>query len=149
MKRYAHIVEGTVANVTLLDPARIPTGFEDWVASGRAEIGWSYDGSTFAPPPLPNTDDAKTRDLTRREFTHLLAITGLEDVWDAVEARTKANDLPLYANLRSQRDAQIFKLSVTLNFVAQVAEIAAKVAPDADLSEAAIRAAWAAEAARS
>jgi len=94
-------------------------------------------------PSFPSASPAPDRDLSRPEFAYLLAITGLDDVWDSVQTYAKANDRPLYAILRSQREQQTFRLAVTLEFVAQVAGIVARVAPDVDLSEATIRVAWA------
>ena len=94
-------------------------------------------------PPEPTLAERQTRDLTRPEFTYLLAYTGLDDVWAAIEAAAKKGNRALYATLRSQAVQQNFRLSVTLDFIAQVAEIAAQVVPDVDLSEDAIRTAWA------
>ena len=98
---------------------------------------------TIADPPPP--PDPGPPELTPRPFEWLLAHTGLEDVWDAVEARAKADgDRALYANLKAQRAASSFVLATTLAFKNEPAVLAitAAVAPDADLSDAAVGAAW-------
>lgn len=82
------------------------------------------------------------RDLTKPEFVKLLALNGWEDVWDGLEAALKAQDISLYAEIRSQREQANFRLDATLAFVAQVKPIVQQIAPEIDLSEAAIRAAW-------
>lgn len=101
------------------------------------------DGSFYRPaPPEPsgsNPDDP----LTRVQFEAMLAITGLEDVWSAVEAWAKLNNLPLYARLRGQRVNQTFRLEVTLDFVAEIRSLAAFLGIETDLSDEAIRTAWA------
>jgi len=88
MERYARIVEGTVVNVTTLDPLNIPDGFQDWVASGRADIGWSYDGSAFAPPAPPDQLDLwrASAVLSRRNFCIACFRAGLLSADDAVIA---------------------------------------------------------------
>lgn len=95
--------------------------------------------------PQPPADD---RDLSRPEFEYLLAMTGLDDVWDALEASLKGTDMPLYATLKSQRVKTRFHLDVTLGFVASVKTLGESLVPGSDLSEAAIQAAWATEAQR-
>lgn len=91
--------------------------------------------------PIELQDD-EPAELSRRQFEWLLAYTGLDDVWDAVEAAAKVNDVELYAFLRAQRVSSRFLLGVTLKFVAHVRDLAASVAPGADLSDETITAAW-------
>jgi hypothetical protein len=94
-----------------------------------------------APPP----PDPGPPELTPRQFEWLLAHTGLEDVWDAVQAWAKADgNRALYAGLKAQRAASVFVLATTLAFKNEPAVLAitAAVAPDADLSDDAVRAAW-------
>lgn len=95
--------------------------------------------------PQPPLND---RDLSKPEFEYLLAVTGLDDVWDALEVSLKATNTPLYATLKSQRAKTRFRLDLTLGFVASVKTLGESLVPGSDLSETAIRAAWATEAQR-
>lgn len=55
----AHVRDGVVVNVELVDPDRIPEHARDWpeVQKGVAK-GWTYDGETFAEPePAPASED--------------------------------------------------------------------------------------------
>lgn len=104
---------------------------------------------TAAQVAAAEAERIATRDLTRVEFEFLLASTGFEDVWSSMEAALKPVDPGLYATIRSQREMPRFRLSKTLEFVAQVRPLAAQVLPGVDLSDAAVRAAWAAVAAQS
>ena len=85
---------------------------------------------------------AKKEVLTPSQFTWMLAFTGLDDVWVALEVYLKANDKAAYADLRAQTAKQSFRLPVTLAMVEQFKPIVSMVAPDTDLSEEAIRVAW-------
>eukprot|EP00752_Nemacystus_decipiens_P019183 g17239.t1 len=60
-------------------------------------------------------------ELSPDQFEYLLALTGLEDVWDAVEADLKANNRPAYATLRAQRKKASFAFEVAMGFVEQFA----------------------------
>lgn len=96
----------------------------------------------YVAPPPPVITDAD-RVLTRPQFAFLLALTGFDDVWDALGAGAKAGgDMVSYATLKAERDRSAFRLDRTLGIVAQFRATAAQIAPDVDLSEAAIRAAW-------
>lgn len=88
-------------------------------------------------------EEAKEQDLTKPQFEWLLACTGLDDVWDALEVSLKAIDRPTYATLKLQRNQTNFRLPVTLKFILDLSDQIALVAPDTDLSEPTIRAAWA------
>jgi hypothetical protein len=81
-------------------------------------------------------------DLSPRRFNFLLAITGLGDVWDAIEASVKSQDRASYALLKAHRSSASFSQAKTIGLVAMFADAAKRVAPDADLSDAAIKAAW-------
>ena len=91
-----------------------------------------------APEPVPYVPS----DLSPRRFEYLLAYTGLDDVWAALEAELKVNDRALFAQIKAQRNALSFQQAKTLAIVSSFADIARRVAPDADLSETAIMAAW-------
>jgi hypothetical protein len=90
------------------------------------------------PEPAPYV----ASDLSPRRFTYLLAFTGLGDVWDAIQADLKTRDRAQFAQLSAQRNAGSFSQVRTLAFVAMFRPVAAQVAPDIDLSDDAIKAAW-------
>jgi hypothetical protein len=90
------------------------------------------------PEPLPYV----ASDLSPRRFKYLLAVTGLEDVWAALENELKETNRESYAQIVAQRSATSFSQVKTLGLVAMFKQTAQHVAPDADLSEAAIKAAW-------
>jgi hypothetical protein len=94
----------------------------------------------FVPPveALPYV----ASDLTARRFAYLLAFTGLGDVWAALENELKETSRESYAQIVAQRSATSFSQEKTLSLVAMFRQTAHQVAPDADLSEAAIKAAW-------
>jgi hypothetical protein len=81
-------------------------------------------------------------DLTPKRFEWLLAFTGLGDVWNALESDLKGKDRAAYAVVKSERKSAYFALANTLALVAQFRPVARKVAPGADLSDDAIKAAW-------
>jgi hypothetical protein len=81
-------------------------------------------------------------DLSPRRFEYLLAYTGLDDVWAALEAELKDTDRATFAQVRSQRSASSFPQALVLSFVGLFADTAKRVSPDADLSDEAIKAAW-------
>jgi hypothetical protein len=105
-------------------------------------------------PPAPNYDwngaewvqrppaPVGPADLSPAQFEWLLAFTGLGDVWDGIEAALKDTDRATYAAIRMQRKRSVYQLDVTLQEVAKMRPVAAKIAPDVDLSDAAIKAAW-------
>lgn len=66
-----------------------------------------------------------------------------DDVWDALEISLKGIDRATYATLKLQRNQTNFRLPVTLKFILDLSDQIALVAPDTDLSEPTIRAAWA------
>lgn len=81
-------------------------------------------------------------DLTPRQFTWLLAYTGLENVWKSIEETARVNNRSLYAKLKAQKASERFIFQMTIDFIASVSEIASQLHPDVDLSEKAIGAAW-------
>lgn len=88
-------------------------------------------------------EEAKEQDLTKPQFEWLLGRTGLDDVWSALEVNLKGVDRETYATLQFQRNQTNFRLPVTLKFILDLSDQIALVAPDTDLSEPTIRAAWA------
>ena len=81
-------------------------------------------------------------DLSPRRFEYLLAYTGLDDVWSALEAELRDTDRESFAQIKAQRSALSFSQEKTLALVSVFAATAKRVAPDADLSNDAIKAAW-------
>jgi|GEM_PF-2986620 len=92
------------------------------------------------PPPRP-------ANLSPRRFEWLLAKTGLDEVWDGVERHLQSSadpaDRDRYASLRAARRARYFTLDDTLAMVAQFRPLVTQLFPGVDVSDAAIRAAWA------
>jgi len=106
--------------------------------------GMLFDGVNFtAPVPVvaPITD--ADRVLSPPQFAFLLALTGFDEVWSALETNIKTTDRAQFASLRAERARTRFRLDRTLAIVALFRTAAAAIAPGIDLSEAAIRAAWA------
>lgn len=59
---WARIENGTVAEITDIDPANRFHPSIPWVACPlETGIGWSYDGETFAPPPPEPLEDLAAR----------------------------------------------------------------------------------------
>ena len=106
----------------------------DWIRSGNS---WVY------VEPTPEPIDLE-RDLDKREFEMLLAASGLEDVWGVLETYLKTNDTATYAMIRGERNRTNFRLAQTLVFVEQMRPVLAQLLPDTDLSDDAVKAAWAA-----
>jgi hypothetical protein len=106
-----------------------PSALHEWQDGTWVEV---------TPEPVPYVPS----DLSPRRFTHLLALTGLEDVWDALAAELKDTDRAAYAQIKAQRSALSFSQEKTLSLIAMFADTAKRVAPDADLSDDAIKAAW-------
>ncbi len=93
-----------------------------------------------APPDVAPDPE---RDLSPARFEWLLAKTGLGDAWDALEAVTHDADRDTYAVLKGQRAQPVFRLAKVLASVEGMAPMIAQIAPEADISETTIRAAWA------
>jgi hypothetical protein len=74
-KTFAIVENGKVVNVALSETALA----DNWIPSDEAEIGWSYDGQTFTPPPAP----APTADEIRAERNALLTASDWTQVADA------------------------------------------------------------------
>jgi len=136
----AQMQNGIIANVIEVDPDNVPEWARDWPWVTTQGIGWTFDGKNFtAPAPEPET----APNLTPARFEWLLAFTGLGDVWDALEGALKSTDRAQFALVKSQRAKTTFNQAATLALVAQFRPVAAKLAPDVDLSDRAIIAAWA------
>ncbi len=69
---WARIQNSTVAEITDIDPANRFHPSILWEACpAETEIGWSYDGETFSPPPLEPLEELATR--KRAEIASALA----------------------------------------------------------------------------
>jgi hypothetical protein len=55
--------------------------------------------------------------LSPPQFTYLLALSGLDDVWDALEIQAKAVNRKLYATLKASRASGSFRFEETLNMI--------------------------------
>lgn len=105
------------------------------------------EGALDAAPPSPTPTQAEldaADTLTPSRFRYMLAANGWVDVWADVEAWAKANDTAIFAVLYAQKGSEFYRLSVTLAFLNQVRPLVAQLHPDVDVSEATVRAAWAA-----
>jgi hypothetical protein len=126
---------------------KVPQGIFDGYPDGTIEVPlkpsalheWQ-DGAwvEVMPEPAPYAPS----DLSPRRFEYLLAYTGLDDVWNALEAELKDTNRAAYAQIKAQRSAMSFSQEKTLGLIAVFADTAKRVAPNADLSDDAIKAAW-------
>ena len=82
--RLAEIVSGVVANVIECDPDRIPDWAAGWIDAGAAGPGWTWDGSSFAPPAGPDPRPSAT--LDRAAFCKALHRLGVLPMDEAVIA---------------------------------------------------------------
>jgi len=105
-----------------------------------AAMNAAGDVAEYVAPPEPEPN--LYPDMTARRFEWLLAFTGLGDVWDALETQLKDSDREAYADVKSQRRAVIYRFDETIRLVAVFRNIAKQLAPDVDLSDEAIQAAW-------
>ena len=100
---------------------------------------WEWDGQAWIegdkPAPVPAT-------LSPSRFEWLLALTGLDEVWAALEGAARGSDRATYATLKAMRRSQSFHLSTTLEMVGTFRDQANALMPETDLSETTIRAAW-------
>lgn len=69
------------------------------------------------PAPEPEPVVEAVPDLSRPQFEYLLALTGLETIWDTLEAAVKGEHLQLYAMLRGSRVRETFRFEVTLEMI--------------------------------
>lgn len=99
---------------------------------GAIWIGDAWQEPEASPPVLDSA-----------QFEFLLALTGFGAVWDQLaQAAKNAGDLATYAGLIAERKRASFIQSRTLEVVAQFRDQAAQIAPEVDLSDNAILAAW-------
>lgn len=70
MLTYVQVKDGKAVNRTMFEepmPADWPE-YETWHQNDVAQIGWSFDGTVFSPPPKPPSfDDSSIMGPTIRE----------------------------------------------------------------------------------
>lgn len=90
--RFGLIQGGIVATVVEQDSTPQIAG--QWVACGNAGPGWTYDGSTFAPPPAPTLPRHITQYAFRQRFTQAervaIEIASLDDPSASMAQRQQA-----------------------------------------------------------
>lgn len=119
--------------------AKYPAGTVEVPLRPTSDHVWTGAEWQFvAPAPIADAD----RTLSPPQFAYLLALTGFDDVWAALEANLKGKDRAQFAALKAERARSKFRLDLTLGMVAQFRAVAAQIAPEVDLSETAIRTAW-------
>ena len=120
-----------------LSAADYPAGTVEVPLRPSAHHHWEGGAWVYRAPPYA------PRDLTPAQFEYLLALTGFGAVWDAIAGDAAAGgDMVTYAALMAERKRSRFRLDTVLSVVAQFADQAAAIAPEVNLSETAIRAAW-------
>jgi hypothetical protein len=65
----AIISDGVVTNIIKVDPENIPEWAVSLPDAGPADVGWTYDGNTYAPPvvpPEPVTNEKLNEERDRR-----------------------------------------------------------------------------------
>ena len=77
-----------------------------WVADDEKAVQAIIDAYA---DPLP--------DLTRAQFSFLLALSGFEDIWAGLEHGLKASDPVAYATLRGLRDGDLFNYDRTMALI--------------------------------
>ena len=112
-----------------------PAGTVEIDAPPSTDHRWIDGAWVFVEPVSVNP---LHRDLSPAGFNWLLAYTGLDDVWAGLEAHFKTADRATYATLREAANRNTFRLTTTLAMV----ESFKAFAPDVDLSEETITAAW-------
>ncbi len=126
-------------------PVDILAGYPEGTVQVPLKPGANHDWNgtewVYVEPPALSDEE---RTLSPRRFTYLLKYSDLDDVWQAMIAATKGVDQDTYARLNALLNQPIYRLSKTLAAVTDpdFAALAATVAPDADISEANIRAQW-------
>lgn len=103
------------AGIELVQPVQRPVATEGYTyVEGPPESGYQ----TWVLVPVPvSTEPQELPHLTPRQFTYLLALSGLDDVWDALEAQTKLVDRTLYATLKASRSSESFHFNETMNMI--------------------------------
>ena len=69
------------------------------------------------PLDQSNGDQGPVPDLAPAQFSYLLSVSGLEELWEALEATLKDNDRKMYATLRGSRHRELFRFEETMKLV--------------------------------
>ena len=103
------------AGIELVRPVQRPVAPQGYTyVEGLPESG--YQTWVLAPVPV-STEPQELPHLSPVQFTYLLAISGLDDVWDALEAQTKLVDRKLYATLKASRSSESFHFNETMDMI--------------------------------
>jgi hypothetical protein len=81
--------------------------------------------------------------LSKVRFEWMLAITGLDRAWTALEDWAVVTAPETYAALRANRAATTFRQDKTLAMIAELRQVLDQIAPEFDLTDQAIKDAWA------
>lgn len=76
-----------------------------------------YQGWLYNPIPTLDLSNVTLPDLTPTQFIYLLAVTGLEDIWDELEVSAKATNRKLYATLKASRNSATYRFQETLDMI--------------------------------
>ena len=69
------------------------------------------------PLDQSNGDQGPVPDLSPAQFSYLLSFSGLEELWEALEATLKHEDRNMYATLRGSRNREVFRFEDTMKLV--------------------------------
>lgn len=87
--RWALVIEGSVREITEIDPAGRFHPSLEWVEAGAdVEPGWQYDGSGFTPPPAPQPAPITTDHVDAERDRRIDG--GM--VWNGVMYQTRPQD---------------------------------------------------------
>ena len=136
----ANIVALMLAGVRLVRPVDPPVpapgqAVEERPAEYRDGQWWQAWALVDGKPP----EEEELPPLSSAQMAFLLALTGLDKVWDAVEAKVATVSIEEYAALRGHRARALFNFSVVLSIIESLGP---HIPPGVDLSPAALRAVW-------
>ena len=96
-----------------------------------------WDGKDWVSP-IPSVDP-RDYNLTPAQFTWLLAVSGLDDVTDAVLAHAKANNRSQFADLKMALSRKAFHFDITMGLIG---DMAAAIPAGVDVSPETIAGLW-------
>jgi hypothetical protein len=120
MLTYVKVEDGVVVNRAVFDEP-MPQDWPDyasWIENEDAQIGWTYDGTTFTGPP-PAVDETIYA-ISNRQFYQQLALDGVitqQEALDAVRGNIPAplgNAISTLTVGAEQFNASMFLASATL-----------------------------------
>jgi hypothetical protein len=112
-----NLVALTAAGVRLVHPTTPPVAapgmlVRDTIQPQEIDGVW---WQVWEQVPLPIVDDLQN--LSQSQFTFLLSISGLDDLWTTLETTLKPINTQLYATLRGSRFRESFRFDETLKLV--------------------------------